>query len=683
MTDNKLDPEQEKRIQEIISKMTLSEKIREMSPSTRITRQGVMLFRYNYWTWDAGGNKRLGIPKLRFTDGPRGVSLGNSTCFPVSMARGASFDPELEERIGSAMGYEARAQGANFYGGVCINLLRHPGWGRAQETFGEDPYHLGIIGSAMVRGLQKHLIACIKHYACNSIENSRFYVNVKIDERTLREIYLPHFKRCIDEAQAGAVMSAYNKVNGEFCGHNYHLLTEILKKEWGFEGLVMSDFLWGLKDGKAGANAGLDIEMPRTRFYGRNLKKLVLAGEVPEEKIDDAARRILRQKLRFARVGEPVYEKNKVAGEQHRKLALESARKSIVLLKNHQNTLPLNRESLKTIAVFGKLGNRANLGDVGSSRVRPPYAITPLQGIKNQAGDAINVLYSDGAKLETAKKLARSAEAVIIIAGLTAKQEGEYIPFPIVNKYGGDRTELGLSQRQENLIKELAKENPKTIVVLEAGSAIIMEGWKDKAPAILFAWYPGMEGGNAIAEIIFGEVNPSGKLPIVFPKSTDQLPYFDPKIKEIEYGYYHGYRWFDKKNLEPAFAFGFGLSYTSYKYSNLRLDKKEIKKSEKIRIQADITNLGERAGEEIVQLYVGFENSKIDRPIKELKGFARIFVLPKETKTVSFELKPEELAYYNPNSKSWEIEEMEYNVYVASSSRKEDLKLKGGFKISK
>lgn len=683
MTDNKLDPEQEKRIQEIISKMTLSEKIREMSPSTRITRQGVMLFRYNYWTWDAGGNKRLGIPKLRFTDGPRGVSLGNSTCFPVSMARGASFDPELEERIGSAMGYEARAQGANFYGGVCINLLRHPGWGRAQETFGEDPYHLGIIGSAMVRGLQKHLIACIKHYACNSIENSRFYVNVKIDERTLREIYLPHFKRCIDEAQAGAVMSAYNKVNGEFCGHNYHLLTEILKKEWGFEGLVMSDFLWGLKDGKAGANAGLDIEMPRTRFYGRNLKKLVLAGEVPEEKIDDAARRILRQKLRFAKVGEPVYEKNKVAGEQHRKLALESAQKSIVLLKNHQNTLPLNRESLKTIAVFGKLGNRANLGDVGSSRVRPPYAITPLQGIKNQAGDAINVLYSDGAKLETAKKLARSAEAVIIIAGLTAKQEGEYIPFPIVNKYGGDRTELGLSQRQENLIKELAKENPKTIVVLEAGSAIIMEGWKDKAPAILFAWYPGMEGGNAIAEIIFGEVNPSGKLPIVFPKSTDQLPYFDPKIKEIEYGYYHGYRWFDKKNLEPAFAFGFGLSYTSYKYSNLRLDKKEIKKSEKIRIQADITNLGERAGEEIVQLYVGFENSKIDRPIKELKGFARIFVLPKETKTVSFELKPEELAYYNPNSKSWEIEEMEYNVYVASSSRKEDLKLKGGFKISK
>ena len=679
MAENKFDPEREKRIRELLSRMSLKDKIGQMSACTRLTRQAVMLVRYNLWTFDAGKNKRLGIPALKFTDGPRGVVMGNSTCFPVSMARGATWDAELEERVGEAIGYEARAYGANLYGGVCINLLRHPGWGRAQETFGEDPHHLGVMGVALIKGVQKHLMACAKHFACNSIEESRFFVSVKIDERTLREIYLPHFKKCVD-AGVASIMSAYNRVNGEYCGQNRHLLTEILKQEWGFDGFVESDFIWGLRDGKAGANAGLDVEMPLRRFYGRNLYKLVLRGEVSEKQIDDSALRILRQKDRFSRVGLDSYDRSKIAGKEHTALALEVARKSIVLLKNENETLPFSRNKIKTIAVIGKLANRPNIGDIGSSRVRPPYVITPLAGIKNRAGQGIEVVYDAGKNVKSAKQTAKKADAVIIVAGLTWRDEGEFLPVPFF-KIGGDRLNLGLPKDQEELILEVADENKNCVVVLEGGSAVTMEKWKNKVPAILMAFYPGMEGGNAIADIIFGDFNPCAKLPIVFPKSQDQLPHFDNRAKEIEYRYYHGYRLFDKNNFEPAFPFGFGLSYTRYNYSNLRLDKKQITKSEKIVASVDVTNTGKMAGEEIVQLYIGYNGSKVDRPVKELKAFGKIALNPGETKTISLEVRAEDLAYYDVCRKTWEIEEIEYLVYVGASSRARDL-LRANFKIS-
>ena len=253
--------ERERRIAAMVAGMSLHDKVREMAGTTNLLKQAVMLIRYNRFPFLAGGNRRLGIPPLRFTDGPRGVALGRSTCFPVSMARGATFDRDLEERIGEAMGIEARAQGSDFFGGVCVNLPRHPGWGRAQETFGEDPCLLGEMGASMVRGLQRHVMACVKHYACNSIEESRFFVDVRIDERTLREVYLPHFKRCVDEGAAG-VMSAYNKVSGWYCAQNRHLLRDILKGDWGFAGLVISDFLWGTRSTEYADLGGLDIEMP-------------------------------------------------------------------------------------------------------------------------------------------------------------------------------------------------------------------------------------------------------------------------------------------------------------------------------------------------------------------------------------------------------------------------------------
>ena len=319
----------------LLAQMTLAEKIKQMSGDRSFLFGGIKMARaYNAEPVPAGENHRLGIPGIRFTDGPRGVVMYHSTCFPVAMARGASWDVELEARIGDAIGVEARAQGANYFGGVCINLLRHPAWGRAQETYGEDPHHLGEMGAALVRGVQRHIMACIKHYACNSIERSRLKVNVKVDERALHEVYLPHFRRCV-EAGAASVMSAYNRVNGEYCSHNQRLLTGILRDEWGFDGFVLSDFVFAVRDAKAAALAGLDVEMPFPRHYGRRLERLVRTGEVPEAVVDTAVLRILRQKLRFSRIGEPGrYTQDVVAGPAHRALAREAAEQSAVLLKN-------------------------------------------------------------------------------------------------------------------------------------------------------------------------------------------------------------------------------------------------------------------------------------------------------------------------------------------------------------
>lgn len=673
-------PELERLIADVVSGMTLDEKIGQMSGSSSLAKLLVMAVRYGWRTFDSGENRRLGIPAIAFTDGPRGVCLNRSTCFPVEMARGATWDPELQGRVGNVIGIEARSQGANFYGGVCINVLRHPGWGRAQETYGEDPHHLGIMGVAMVQGVQRHLMACVKHFACNSIEESRFFVDVLIDERTLREVYLPHFRKCVD-AGVASVMSAYNKVNGTYCGHNVHLLREILKEEWGFDGFVVSDFVYGVRDGRAGVTGGLDVEMPKKWRLGRGFKRAVLRGEVPVEVIDGAVRRILRQKAAFATVGENgAYGKDRVACREHTELALEVARKSVVLLKNDNGTLPFRGEGVSKIAVIGALADRENIGDRGSSRVWPPFVVTPLEGIRNRAGGSVEVEYQGGEDLSLARRAAREADAVVVVAGLTYREEGEFLSK--LHPMGGDREDLGLPAGQRDLIAAVARENDRCVVVLEGGSAITMESWRDMVPAVLMAWYPGMEGGNAIAEIIFGEVNPSGKLPFAWPKSTAGLPRFDKKAKSIEYGYYHGYRLFDRTGLEPAFAFAFGLSYTQYACGNLRLGASRIGKTGKLNVEVDVTNTGEMSGEEIVQMYVGPVGSAVDRPVRELKGFARVALKPGETKTVSMELKPEDLSYYDVERGAWYVEEIEYTVYVGSSSRPEDLRLSDSFTVS-
>ena len=664
------DDEIERRVQELLAQMTLHEKIEQMSG---------WLFR-DFWqalgpkgkryTGYTPANRRLGIPALKCVDGPRGVGLFyKTTCFPVGVARGASWDRGLEERVGQVMGYEAAALGMNMLLAPCINVVRHPSWGRAQESYGEDPCHLGRMGGGHVIGTQQHVMACAKHYAVNHLDQSRMFVNMIVDERTLREIYLPHFQACVAEGVA-SIMSAYNDVNGLLCGHNPHLLRDILKGEWGFQGFVVSDWINAVEDTTAAANAGLDVEMPRPEYFGRKLERAVKKGRVAMEVINEAAGRVIRQKLRFA--GEAKCDPARIAGPEHAALAREACAKGIVLLKNQGRVLPLDPARLKTLAVIGEFADQKNIGDVGSSMVTPPYVITPLAGTKERLGSAVTVIHAEGKDLEAARQAAAQADVAVVVVGLSSRDEGE----------GNDREDLNLPAEQEKLIQTVAQANPQCVVVLEGGGAITMQAWIDQVPAVLMAWYPGMEGGRGIADVLFGDVNPSGKLPVVFPQSLDQLFPFDNQAKTVECGYYHGYRYFDKQGLEPAFPFGFGLSYTTYQYSNLRLDQKTIGNSGKLTMQVDVTNTGERAGEEVVQLYVGYHGSKVDRSVKELKGFGRVALQPGETKTVTLELLARDLAYYDVDKKAWVVEEIEYLVSVGPSSRAEDLQLHETFRIA-
>jgi beta-glucosidase len=472
-------------------------------------------------------------------------------------------------------------------------------------------------------------------------------------------------------------MSAYNKVNKEHCGHHAYLLRNILKERWGFEGFVISDFLLGIRDTHAAVTGGLDIEMPFTWHYGKKLQKIVESGQVPEALIDDAVFRILKQKIRFAQIGEPErYGPQQAACKEHRMLAREVAQKSIVLLKNVEipetgkPLLPLDKTEIKRLAVIGRLAAEGNIGDKGSSMVRPPYVVTPLEGISAAAGSGVEIQFDNGRDIKSAVKTARNADAAIIVAGYTHRQEGEYIPF---SQNGGDRDTLTLTRHDEILIQAVSGQSSNTVVILVGGSAIITESWRDGIPAIIMAWYPGMEGGHAIADVLFGDINPSGKLPCVFPKSEDHLPFFDKKVKSIEYDLYHGYRLMDKNAYEPAFAFGYGLSYTTFTYSNLQLAQSEIDLDGTLQVSVEVTNSGEISGDEVVQLYVGCGRSKVDRPVKELKGFVKKRLDPDETGQVEFTVPVKNLAYYDEDRSDWVVEPADYWVYVGSSSLVNDL----------
>lgn len=653
---------------DLLSQMTLKQKIYQMSGHWNALADRLTTGRwYGGKPVPSGGNKRLAIPRVRFSDGPRGVVSGRSTCFPVSIARGALWDRRLEERIGEVVGAEVRANGGNCFGGVCINLLRHPAWGRSQETYSEDPYLLGEMGAALTRGVQSRAVmACVKHFAANNIENSRFKVDVRMDERTLREVYLPHFKRCVDEG-AAVLMGAYNKVNGEYCCQNERLLKSILKEEWGFDGFVMSDFMWGIHETVAAAEAGLDVEMPFARYYGRKLKRAVKRGDISEDSIDASVLRILRKVIAVsANEKTRSFKKGIVASAAHVALAQEVAEKSIVLLKNEGPVLPLKR-SAKFVVVAGKLATAENLGDHGSSRVRPPYVITPLQGIKDCLGEGVTVKHCIRPDEDGDTCFAEKADAVVIFAGYSHKDEGEYIPVGN-KKSAGDRTRLSLCEEDISMIRHFARKNSNTVVVLIGGGAIMMEEWKNDVSAIVMAWYPGMHGGPAIARLLYGEVNPSGKLPFTIPSDARHLPLFASDIDEIEYSRYHGYTLQDKAGYQAAFPFGYGLSYTSYSYGNIAAEVK----SDDVVISVDVANVGEIAGDEIVQLYVGFEHSRIDRPVKLLKDFKRVPLQRGEKKRIRMRVSVKDLSYYDPKLKRWKVEKMRYSAHVGSSSKPED-----------
>jgi beta-glucosidase len=797
----------EERVEDLLGRMTLEEKVRELSG-------------LNFTTVE---NKRLGIPPLVMSDGPVGVRWGFATAFPAGVSIAAAWNPELTEKIGAAIAKEMKSKGRNHLLGPCVNIHRFPLGGRNFESYGEDPFLAARTAVAFIKGVQsENVVACVKHYACNNQEWQRHRVDVGVDERGLREIYLPAFKAAVKEANVWSVMAAYNRFRGHYCCENEYLLNEVLKKEWGFQGFVVSDW-GGTKSTVKAAETGLDLEMPSGKFFGEKLLDAVKKGDVSEAVIDDKVRRLLRVRFQAGlfdtshRVDETV-----IHSDAHKQLARQAAGEGMVLMKNNSGLLPLDVKKIKSIAVIGPNAATARTGGGGSSMVVPVYGVSPLQGLKNAVGNRITIQYAPGitmrgdilaldteyllpdtagadqrglkavyfrgSELKGRPDLSRIDARVDFIWGydvphpelyrendwnrfsvrwtgkLSAPKTGVYklnamhtdgmrvylddkliidnwksnplrfksVPvqlqagntYPLRIEYmcdGGlsivkfgwelpdhdylaEATELakgsdvaivftGLSARfesesfdrqrlelpnQDVLIEAVTKANPNTVVVLETGSPVTMEPWLENISALVQAWYPGQEGGNAIADVLLGKYNPGGKLPVSFIKSYDHCPAFkDYKDKSFKSPYseglFVGYRYLDKHKLEPLFPFGHGLSYTSFEYKNLSVEP-VADEAGAVMVNVDIINTGQRKGAEVVQVYVKDMECSLERPEKELKGFRKILLEPGESKRVSIKLGQDAFAYYHPGKKQWVVEPGEFEIRVGSSSK--DVKLR-------
>ncbi|MDD5502024.1 MAG: glycoside hydrolase family 3 C-terminal domain-containing protein, partial [Candidatus Thermoplasmatota archaeon] len=689
----------EARVEDLLSRMTLEQKCNQM----RGFFENPNMDSYMY---DTKEDTELGIPGFMFVDGPRGVRRGNATAFPVGMARGSTWNEDLEYLVGIVMGNETKAKGTDCLLAPCMNLVKDPHGGRTAETYGEDTWQVGRMAVAFVEGVQSEgAMACAKHYAANSDENQRHIKNSVVDLRTLNEIYLPHFKMVATEADVASFMTCYNRVNGQYGCENQYLVREKLKGEWGFDGFVVSDWVattpaavgvFPLVSGnlpqipvidllnftdlpynpttQSCLVAGLDVEMPFPAVYqSSEITPLVESGIVPESLIDDAVRRILRMKFEYGMMDNPrTVNEQFVLTPEHISLARAVEQEAIVMLKNH-DILPLDVSGIKSIAVIGPAADdKGRLGDHGSSNAQPgdDKIITTLAGIKNKVGSGVTVKYDNGSDPAAAAELARTCDAAVVVVGRDYTEESE----------GKDLSTLALSDPQPALINAVGAANKNTVVVLITASVVTMNEWIANAPAILMAWYPGMEGGNAIADIIFGDANPSGKLTITFPKNEADLPPSDSNELDMVYSYYHGYRYFDKNNLEPLFPFGYGLSYTTFEYSNMKVDKSVIGLDGKVKVSVDVKNTGDVAGAEVVQLYIGYEGSAVDRSVKDLKGFDKVFLQPGEKKTVTIEVAAENVSYYSTGLGKFVVEPITYDVYVGASSR--DIRETGSFRIS-
>jgi beta-glucosidase len=484
-----------------------------------------------------------------------------------------------------------------------------------------------------VQGAQEHVIATPKHFAVNSIEDTRFDVDMTVDERTLRELYLPHFK-AVSDAGAGAIMSAYNSVNGAYCAENKTLLTDILKDEWGFEGFVMSDWIWGTHETIGAANAGLDVEMPGGVFFADPLVDAVNAGDVTQAQIDNAVRRILTAKLRFGLDALEAVPAEKIEAPEHVALALEAALASMVLLKN-DSALPFE-DIVNSITVIGPLADVTNLGDAGSSNATPSYAIDPLTGIQ-AAADAhgVGIIHSTDAAS------AAFTDAAIVVVGLTSDDEGEQIPlFP-----GGDRDDLLLHAEDIALIEEVASWNERVVVVMEGGSAITVEGWIDSVEGLVMAWYPGMEGGTALGQLLFGDANFEGRLPISVPVNLADLPPFDHVSDAVTYDYLHGYRHLDANGVAARYPFGFGLSYTTFAYDAATLDAQLVSADGTLSVTVEVTNTGSQAGAEVVQVYV--VSQVAGSAPRDLRAFQKVWLAPGEQSEVTLEIPIDGLQHWD------------------------------------
>lgn len=659
-------------IKKIISQMTLEEKASLCS--------GLDF-------WHTKAVERLGIPSVMVTDGPHGLRkqaedadhLGlnqsvKATCFPSGAALASSWDRSLIEKVGIALGEECQAEGVAIILGPAANIKRSPLCGRNFEYFSEDPYLSSEMAANHIKGVQSQGVGTsLKHFAVNNQEHRRLSVDAIVDERTLREIYLASFEGAVKQSQPWTVMCAYNRVNGEYCSENEYLLNSILKEEWGHEGFVMSD--WGAVNERVqGLKAGLELEMPSSHGLGdRKIVEAVKNGSLPVEVLDKAVERLLN--IIFKAVDNKkenaVFDK-----EEHHKLAKEVARECMVLLKNEDNILPLKKED--NIAIIGAFAKKPRYQGGGSSHINPTKLDITLEEIRKVSGMEANILFAEGFNLDNddidekliaeAKEAAIKSNVAVIFAGLPDRYESE----------GYDRKHMRIPENQIKLIEAVAKVQSNVVVVLSNGSPIEMP-WIDKVKGVLEGYLGGQASGGAIAEILFGVANPCGKLAETFPKKLSDNPSylnFPGEGDKVEYreGLFVGYRYYDKKELEPLFPFGHGLSYTTFEYTDILVDKKEILDTETLKVKVKVKNTGKLSGKEVVQLYVKDIESSVIRPLKELKGFEKVELQPGEEKEVVFELGKRAFAYYNTEIKDWYVESGDFEILAGSSSR--DIKLK-------
>lgn len=684
----------ETRIDSLISAMTIEEKVAMIHSESSFT---------------SGGVKRLGIPSWVMSDGPHGVRKEHGvdyvpdegvedsvTYLPVGVTLASTWNPELGYAYGKVLGAEANARGKDVILGPGVNIIRTPLNGRNFEYMSEDPYLVSRMVVGYIKGVQEQGVsASVKHYAANNQEIERNSINVEMSERALREIYLPGFHAAVVEGDVNTVMGSYNKFRGQFATHNEYLMNTILKGEWGFKGVVMSD--WGAVHNTMEAiNNGTDLEMGTDLalgpnpdygkyFLGDTVISLVKAGTVDEKLIDEKVRRILRIMFKTHMFGKrPAGALNT---QQHQATALKVAEEGIVLLKN-ENILPLKIENIKTIAVIGANGNHKHAGAGGSSQVNGKYEITALAGLRKLAGDKIRIEYAPGyviskegkpdqKLIQEAVKAAAKADVVIYVGGWIHGYSDSWNDNAFDSE-SVDKPSIILPFAQEQLIAAVQKANPKNIIVLYGGAATDMSAWNQQAKAIIQAWYPGMEGGNALAGILFGKVNPSGKLPMTFPKKLEDIsahamgeyPGKDGVVRYNE-GILVGYRYFDTKKVEPLFPFGHGLSYTTFAMENLSITKAENKASVKVTVK----NTGNVAGAEVVQVYVKDDVASVERPEKELKAFSKVFLDPGASKEIELELNDNAFQYYDETKKQWVLEPGKFTIFVGSSAT--DIKLTG------
>ncbi len=689
----------EKRIEKLIKKMTLEEKVGLLHGNSKFYVAGV---------------ERLGIPEWSLSDGPHGVRAeinrhdwayagwtnDSASYFPTGTAFAAAWNPELAYRRGEVLGEEARWRKKDVLLGPGVNIIRSPLCGRNFEYMSEDPYMNSVLAVAYIKGLQSRDVACsVKHFAVNNQETNRTTVDVECSERALREIYLPAFKAAVQEGGALTVMAAYNKFRGEFCAENNYLVRKILRNEWGFDGVYVTD--WGAAHSTVPSmEAGLDLEMGtlidkyEDWYYANPLIEAVKSGKVPMSLVDEKVGDVLRVMIK-TNVLDPKkrFGPGSMNTKEHQQATYDAAAEAIVLLKNQNNLLPLDFSSIKSLAVIGDNATRKHSNGGLSSEIKAVYEVTPLEALRAKWGDKVDIRFAQGyeklstfvegsnngqssgtfssktqesdALLKEAVEVARTSDVALLVCGLNHDYDTESF----------DRLNMDIPYGQVELIQEVVKANPRTIVVMIAGSPLNMAAVDICSPAIVWAWFNGMEGGNALVDVLSGKVNPSGKMPFTTPVSLDQSPAhalgnFPGRDLKVNYeeDILVGYRWFDTKGLPVVYPFGYGLSYTTFNYSNLNTDKKTYDQADTIQATFTLTNTGDREGAEVAQLYVSDPVCSVMRPVKELKGFKKVFLKPGESRRITLDIPVSSLAFYSEAQSQFVVEPGEFILQLGASA---------------